>query len=180
MLPKPWLAASQSSTTTATGGRVIFSANGAPLSTGKKSDPKYWDRLYRNDGNGVFTDVTEKAGLKGTGFDVGVAIGDYDNDGHPDMFVAGVHDNTLYHNNGDGTFTDVTTKAGLDKSRSRIRPALVCRRSLGRREQRRLARSVRRQLHAVDILRQTPMCPSKVLGILPSPLLQRPAQPALS
>jgi enediyne biosynthesis protein E4 len=94
----------------------IFFANGAPLATGKKSDPKYWDRLYRNDGNGVFTDVTEKAGLKGTGFDVGVAIGDYDNDGHPDIFVAGVHGNTLYHNNGDGTFTDITRKAGLDKS----------------------------------------------------------------
>src|SRR6185437_9851190 len=68
----------------------------------------------RNDGNGVFTDVTERAGLKGTGFDVGVAIGDYDNDGKPDIFVAGVHGNTLYHNNGDGTFTDVTKKAGLE------------------------------------------------------------------
>ena len=94
----------------------IFFANGAPLSTFKKSSPKQYDRLYRNDGNGVFTDVTEKAGLKGTGFDVGVAVGDYDNDGHPDIFVTGVHGNTLYHNNGDGTFTDVTKKAGLDKS----------------------------------------------------------------
>ena len=68
------------------------------------------NRLFRNNGDGTFTDVTEKAGLKGTGFDVGVAIGDYDNDGHPDIFVAGVHGNTLYHNNGDGTFTDVTKK----------------------------------------------------------------------
>ncbi len=92
----------------------IFFANGAPLATGIKNDPKYWDRLYRNDGNGVFTDVTEQAGLKGTGFDVGVAIGDYDNDGRPDIFIAGVHGNTLYHNNGNGTFTDVTKKAGLD------------------------------------------------------------------
>ncbi len=94
----------------------IFFANGAPLATMKKSGPKYWNRLYRNDGNGVFTDVTEQAGLQGTGFDVGVAIGDYDNDGHPDIFVAGVHGNHLYHNNGDGTFTDVTKKTGLDKS----------------------------------------------------------------
>jgi enediyne biosynthesis protein E4 len=93
----------------------IFFANGAPLSTLKKSGPQYWNRLYRNDGKGSFTDVTEQAGLKGTGFDVGVAAGDYDNDGHPDLFVSGVHGNTLYHNNGDGTFTDVTTKAGLDK-----------------------------------------------------------------
>jgi len=93
----------------------IFFANGADLATLKKTSDKYSNRLYRNDGNGAFTDVTAKAGLAGTGFDVGVAVGDYDNDGHPDLFVTGVHGNTLYHNNGDGTFTDVTKKAGLDK-----------------------------------------------------------------
>ncbi len=93
----------------------IFFANGADIHTLKKDSPKYWNRLFRNDGNGVFTDVTEQAGLKGTGFDVGVAIGDYDNDGHEDIFVSGVYRNTLYHNNGDGTFTDVTAKAGLGK-----------------------------------------------------------------
>lgn len=93
----------------------IFFTNGADLSTLKKSSPMYYNRLFRNDGNGVFTDVTEQAGLLGHGFDVGVAVGDYDNDGHPDLFVAGVHGNTLYHNNGDGTFTDVTQKAGLGK-----------------------------------------------------------------
>jgi hypothetical protein len=94
----------------------IFFTNGADLATMKKSSPKYYNHLYRNDGNGHFTDVTEQAGLRGTGFDVGVAVGDYDNDGHPDLFVAGVHGNTLYHNNGNGTFTDVTHKAGLDHS----------------------------------------------------------------
>ena len=93
----------------------IFFTNGADIATLQKSSPKYYDRLFRNNGDGTFTDVTEHAGLKGTGFDVGVAIGDYDNDGHPDIFVAGVHGNTLYHNNGDGTFSDVTKKAGLDK-----------------------------------------------------------------
>jgi enediyne biosynthesis protein E4 len=93
----------------------IFFPNGANLATLKKSSDKYSDRLYRNDGNGVFTDVTAQAGLTGEGFHVGVAAGDYDNDGHPDLFVTGVHGNTLYHNNGDGTFTDVTKKAGLDK-----------------------------------------------------------------
>ena len=93
----------------------IFFANGADLATMKKSSAKYSDRLFRNDGNGVFTDVTAQAGLTGTGFDVGVAIADYDNDGRPDIFVAGVHGNTLYHNRGDGTFEDVTKKAGLDK-----------------------------------------------------------------
>jgi hypothetical protein len=93
----------------------IFFTNGADIATLKKSSPKYSNHLFRNNGDGTFTDVTEQAGLKGTGFDIGVAIGDYDNDGHPDIFVAGVHGNTLYHNNGDGTFTDVTKKAGLDK-----------------------------------------------------------------
>jgi hypothetical protein len=94
----------------------IFFTNGADLATLKKSSPKYFNKLLRNDGNGVFTDVTAQAGLRGSGFDNGVAVGDYDNDGYPDLFVAGVHGNTLYHNNGDGTFTDVTRKAGLDKS----------------------------------------------------------------
>ena len=86
----------------------IFFTNGADINTLKKNSPKYWNRLFHNNGDGTFTDVTEKAGLKGTGFDVGVAIGDYDNDGYEDIFVAGVYRNTLYHNNGDGTFTDVT------------------------------------------------------------------------
>jgi hypothetical protein len=93
----------------------IFFANGAELKTLKKDSPKYSNRLFENDGKGHFTDVTEKAGLAGTGYDTGVAIGDYDNDGYEDIFVAGVYRNTLYRNNGDGTFTDVTAKAGLNK-----------------------------------------------------------------
>lgn len=91
----------------------IFFTNGADITTLKKSSSKYWNRLFQNNGDGTFTDVTEKAGLTGSGYDVGVAIGDYDNDGYEDIFVAGVHRNTLYHNNGDGTFTDVTETAGL-------------------------------------------------------------------
>ncbi len=93
----------------------IFFTNGADLATMKKTSAKYSNRLYRNDGNGVLTDVTAQAGLTGNGFDEGVAAGDYDNDGHPDLFLSGVYGNSLYHNNGDGTFTDVTKKAGLDK-----------------------------------------------------------------
>lgn len=92
----------------------IFFTNGANLITLKKDSPTYRNRLFRNDGNGHFTDVTDQAGLAGSGFDIGVAIGDYDNDGYPDIFVAGLYRNTLYHNNGDGTFTDVTAKAGLN------------------------------------------------------------------
>jgi hypothetical protein len=91
----------------------IFFTNGADIKTLKKDSPKYSNRLFENDGTGHFKDVTEKAGLAGTGYDMGVVIGDYDNDGHEDIFVGGVYRNTLYHNNGDGTFTDVTAKAGL-------------------------------------------------------------------
>ena len=92
----------------------IFFTNGANLATRKKDSAKYSNRLFRNDGNGKFSDVTKEAGLAGLGYDNGVAVGDYDNDGYPDLFVAGVHGRTLYHNNGDGTFTDVTKKAGLE------------------------------------------------------------------
>ena len=94
----------------------IFFTNGASIETLKKDSPKFSNHLYRNDGNGVFTDVTKEAGLTGTGYDICVAVGDYDNEGFPDLFVGGVHGNTLYHNNGDGTFTDVTAKAGLNHS----------------------------------------------------------------
>lgn len=100
----------------------IFFTNGANIETLKKDSAKYKNRLFRNDGNGHFTDVTDQAGLAGSGYDTGVAVGDYDNDGHPDIFVAGVHRNTLYHNNGNGTFTDVTLKAGLDYADAKFVP----------------------------------------------------------
>jgi hypothetical protein len=93
----------------------IFFTNGANLATLKKDDVKFYNRLFRNEGNGVFTDVTSQAGLAGTGYDMGVAVGDFNNDGYPDLFVAGVHHNTLYRNNRDGTFTDVTAKSGLNR-----------------------------------------------------------------
>ena len=69
--------------------------------------------LYRNNRNGTFTDVTEKAGVPGNGYGMGVAVGDYDRDGFPDLFVTQYAKSILYHNNGDGTFTDVTVKAGV-------------------------------------------------------------------
>jgi hypothetical protein len=71
------------------------------------------DRLYHNNGDGTFTDVTEKAGLKDSAYGMGVAAADYDNDGYVDLFVTNFGRNILYHNNGNGTFTDVTEKAGV-------------------------------------------------------------------
>lgn len=91
----------------------IFLINGASLPSLKKDSPKFYNRLYHNNHDGTFTDVTEKAGLQGDGFDMGIAVGDYDNDGWPDIYVASVTKNHLYHNNHDGTFTDVTDKAGV-------------------------------------------------------------------
>jgi hypothetical protein len=93
----------------------VFFTNGAAIQTLKKSEPKYYNRLLANDGKANFTDVTEKARLEGYGYDTGVAVADYDNDGDKDLFVAGVHRYTFYRNNGDGTFTDFTSQAGLDK-----------------------------------------------------------------
>ena len=81
-----------------------------------RKNPRYWNRLYRQNKDGSFTDVTEKAGLANAGdgnYGMGVAVGDYDNDGFPDLYVTSYGKNVLYHNNGDGTFTDVTAKAGV-------------------------------------------------------------------
>jgi hypothetical protein len=83
----------------------------------KKSDPKYNNRLYRNEGNLKFTDVTKQAAVAGAGYAMGAAVADYDNDGQIDLFVAGVYQNTLYHNTGNGTFTEVTAKAGIKSDR---------------------------------------------------------------
>ena len=90
----------------------IFFTNGAAIPSLEKIDRTYWNRLFRNNGDGTFSDVTEKAGLQGIGYSMGVAAGDYDNDGFVDLYVTGVNRNQLFHNNRDGTFTDVTAKAG--------------------------------------------------------------------
>jgi hypothetical protein len=91
----------------------IFFTNGAAIPSLQKSGPEFWNRLYRNNGDGTFTDVTEKAGVQGVGYSMGVAAADYDNDGFVDLYISGVNRNQLLHNNGDGTFTDVTEKAGV-------------------------------------------------------------------
>jgi enediyne biosynthesis protein E4 len=98
----------------------LFLVNGAeindpspPAAIPAKTAPKYWNRLYHQKSDGTLEDVTEKAGLQGAGYGMGVAVGDYDNDGFEDLFVTGYGGNHLYHNNGNGTFTDVTEKAGV-------------------------------------------------------------------
>ena len=98
----------------------VFVVNAAPLSdpTPKgtipaKAGPKYWNRLYHQKDDGTFEDVTEKAGLQGVGYGMGVAVGDYDNDGFEDLYVTAYGGNKLYHNNGNGTFSDVTEQAGV-------------------------------------------------------------------
>lgn len=91
----------------------IFFANGAAIPGLHKTGPEFFNRLYRNNCDGTFTDVTAKAGVAGDGYSIAVAAADYDNDGRPDLFVAGVNLNLLYHNRGDGTFQEVSAKAGL-------------------------------------------------------------------
>jgi len=104
----------------------LFFTNGAKLSdpmpaqaAPDKSGREFWNRLYHQNPDGTFSDVTEKAGLSGAPqnrYGMGVAVGDYDNDGFPDLYVTGYGSNTLYHNDGDGTFRDVTQKAGAGAS----------------------------------------------------------------
>jgi len=89
----------------------IYFVNGRDLYGRGNADR---NALYHNNGDGTFTDVTEKAGVPGTGYGLGCAWGDYDNDGFPDLYVTQYGKNVLYHNNGDGTFTDVTAKARVD------------------------------------------------------------------
>jgi len=101
----------------------IFLVNGGPIpdpsakgSIPQKSGPHDWNRLFHQKLDGTFEDVTEKAGLQGTGYGMGVAVGDYDNDGYEDLYVTAHGGNKLYHNNGNGTFTDVTEQAGAGGS----------------------------------------------------------------
>ena len=91
----------------------IFFTNGAAMPSLAKTGPQFSNRLFHNDCHGGFTDVTAKAGVAGEGYSMGVAVADYDNDGYPDIFVAGLNRNILYRNRGNGTFEDVTDKARL-------------------------------------------------------------------
>ena len=93
----------------------IYFTNGAKLPELVKSDSSFYHCLLHNKGDGTFEETTKQAGLlaEHLDFSFGVAAGDYDNDGYPDLFIANIGVNALYHNNGDGTFTDVAREAGL-------------------------------------------------------------------
>ena len=91
----------------------IFFTNGARIPTLIKDTPAFYNRLFHNNRDGTFTDVTDRAGLRGEGYSMGAAVADFDNDGWADIYVTGINRNILYHNNADGTFTDVTSRAGV-------------------------------------------------------------------
>ena len=91
----------------------ISLTNGTRLNTKWPTGAAPTSHLYKNNRDGTFTDMTEKSGLGRTGWQTGVCVGDYDNDGHDDLFCCFRGHNILFHNNGDGTFADVTHKAGL-------------------------------------------------------------------
>ena len=91
----------------------IFFTNGASVPGLQKHAAKYSNRLFHNEGGLKFRDVTGKAGLTGEGYSMGVAAGDFDNDGNVDLFVTGVRHNALYRNRGNGTFEDVTARSGI-------------------------------------------------------------------
>ena len=91
----------------------LYFCNGAELPSLQKRSRSDWNRLYRNLGNFRFQDVTETAGVAGAGYSIGAAVGDFDNDTHPDLFVAGVKRHHLFRNRGDGSFEDVTLKSGI-------------------------------------------------------------------
>jgi enediyne biosynthesis protein E4 len=92
----------------------VFFTNGAAIPALQKNDAKFSNRLLQGDCRLGFTDVTATAGVAGEGYSMGVAAGDYDGDGHVDLFVAGVNRNLLYRNLGDGRFQDVSRAAGLE------------------------------------------------------------------
>jgi hypothetical protein len=96
----------------------VFFVNGASLGASSTGAAPV-SHLYRNNGDGTFADVTEKAGVGGNGWGQGVCAGDYDNDGHVDLFVTYYGNQILYRNNGDGTFSDVTRQSGLSSSTPR-------------------------------------------------------------
>ena len=91
----------------------LYVVQSGPFAPGRKVSTAAQDRLFRNDGNGSFTDVTEKAKLRDDGYGMGAVAADYDNDGNVDVFVTNFARNILFRNNGDGTFADVTAKAGV-------------------------------------------------------------------
>src|SRR5262249_31908774 len=95
----------------------VYLVNGCPLPVAPRTPPAP-NRLFRNNGDGTFADFTTRAGVGGRGYGMGCAVGDYERDGHGDLFVTRLGATGLYHNNRDGSFTDVTDRAGVRSPRS--------------------------------------------------------------
>jgi len=155
----------------------IFFTNGGNIATLKKDSPKYRNRLFRNDGNGVFTDVTEAAGLAGTGYDIGAVVGDYDNDGYPDLFRRRrLPQHALpqqWRRHVHGRHRQGRPGPG---QRSGLRPAVGHFRGLGGRQQRRVAGPVCFELPPVALQRPAHVQLPGDPRLLPSTILQGPAQ----
>jgi len=160
----------------------LFLVNGAPISDPspkgtipQKTDPRHWNRLYHQEQDGTFKDVTEKAGVQGTGYGMGVAVGDYDNDGYEDFYVTAYGGNQLYHNNGDGTFTDVTAHRRCRRWR------MVHQRCMGGPRWRRLAGFGGRALLAMGLRRHLMWRTQAGLsGLLPSRSVSANSSPGIS
>ena len=155
----------------------IYFTNGGKSPSLQRPGPEYWNRLYKNLGNGHFADVTEPAGVQGDGYMMGAAAADFDNDGFPDLFVAGVGRNILYRNLGNGTFRDVTADARLTSTHQKVRTDVEHPRRLAGLRSRWLARSVHRELLRVGsrsraVLRRES---ARLAHVLPSEALRAAA-----
>ncbi len=123
----------------------IYLVNGSTFDALDGKEPTPHAALFRNNHDGTFTDVSQKAGVQNDRWGYGCSVADYDNDGWPDLYVGNYGKNRLYHNNHDGTFTDVAEKAGCGAGQ------LVARFDVGRLRRRRPARSLRHRATCISI-----------------------------
>ena len=136
----------------------IFFTNGAAIPSLRKTGPEFYNRLFRNNCDMTFTDVTAEAGLAGEGYSTAVAVGDFDNDGYPDLFVAGVKRNILYRNLGNGRFADVTRACRRRRNRREVWKYVGGVGRLGGLRQRWLARPVHFELRRLGRRAPRPRC----------------------